>query len=524
MPIVPIRIPQLGEGLAEAILVEFIKQPGDVVKRDDPLYTMETDKANSDVESPFDGKIVAWSVEPGSVLPIGAEVGQMEVAEGVKDVSTNPHRPPAQAASPAPAPPSSSEPAGGDGNGTKLTAIRIPQLGEGLAEAVLVEYLKKPGETVKRDDPLYTMETDKANSDVESPFDGEVVEWTAEPGSVLPIGAQVGTMRVAASTSDMAAGHGPAAPAQSQSAAATNASHSTSTNGHAIPAADIRMPPRTRKLLRDTGLLDQAGRIPFDGATLMPADVERYRDSGDAAPAKPPAAAHTEAYDEAPLPVKQQTLNHRLIRGAQVCVPVVVVTDADWSRMDTERAKVKAAGGGPTSFAMMLWCVTQVMKRHPNLRSTLDATGKILRTYKHINLGIAVALPGDLMVTAVVKDADTLGPDAFYDAVSESIALAREGKDQADAATTLTVSNMGTAGMELGIPAVAAPAVATLVLGKTFWQPVPDGSGGFDFIKTAKLTLAFDHRIVNGVGGGNFLGDIKHAIEHFEMAPTPASP
>ncbi|XAL98753.1 2-oxo acid dehydrogenase subunit E2 [Phycisphaeraceae bacterium D3-23] len=522
MPIVPIRIPQLGEGLAEAILVEFIKKPGDVVKRDDPLYTMETDKANSDVESPFDGKIVAWSVEPGSVLPIGAEVGQMEVAEGVKDVGANPHGPPATAASATPETNATNETSGGSGGGTKLTAIRIPQLGEGLAEAVLVEYLKQPGDAVKRDDPLYTMETDKANSDVESPFDGEIVEWIAEPGSVLAIGAQVGTMRVAADTSDMAAGHGPAAPADAQASPNTNGS--AAANGHSSASnANVKMPPRTRKLLRDAGLLDQAGRIPFDGSALMPADVERFRASGDAPPAKPAAPAHTEDYDEAPLPVTQQTLNYRLIRGAQVCVPVVVVTDADWSHMDSERAAVKQAGGGPTAFAMMLWCVTQVMKRHPNLRSSLDATGKTLRTYKHVNLGIAVALPGDLMVTAVVKDADTLAPDAFYAAVSDSIALAREGKDQADAATTLTVSNMGTAGMELGIPAVVAPAVATLVLGKTFWQPVPDGEGGYDFIKTAKLTLAFDHRIVNGVGGGHFLGDIKHAIEEFEYTAAPSA-
>ncbi|MEM9415837.1 MAG: biotin/lipoyl-containing protein, partial [Planctomycetota bacterium] len=345
MPTVPIRIPQLGEGLAEAILVEFLKQPGDTVERDEPLYVMETDKANSEVESPFAGKVVAWTVEPGSVLAIGAEVGQMEVAEGVKDVGENPHGPPAAAASAKP---------GNDANevgGTKLTAIRIPQLGEGLAEAVLVEYLKQPGDTVKRDDPLYTMETDKANSDVESPFDGEIVAWTAEPGSVLAIGAQVGTMRVAADTADMAAGHGPAPDA---GAAASNAP--ATANGHTNGSAftEVRMPPRTRKLLRDRGLIGQAADIPMAGSTLMPDDVERFlAGDGAPAPAKPAAASSTDAYDEAPLPTTQQTLNYRLLRGAQVCVPVVVVTDADWSRMDAERAAVKAAGGGPTAFAMM---------------------------------------------------------------------------------------------------------------------------------------------------------------------------
>ena len=521
MPIVPIRIPQLGEGLAEALLVEYLKQPGDVVKRDDPLYTMETDKANSDVESPYDGTIVEWTVEPGSVLAIGAEVGKMEVAQGVKEVAGG-HGPaaPETAAPTAPAEPASAAAPAAAGDGTKLTAIRIPQLGEGLAEAMLVEYLKQPGDTVKRDDPLYTMETDKANSDVESPFDGTIVEWLAEPGAVLPIGAQVGTIRVASDAPVMAAGHGPTAEPPTTTAPAQAASETAGTD----PQVRILMPPRTRKLLREQGLLDQAGRIPAAGKTLMPADVERYL-AGDNAPAQKAATAPSEDYDEAPLPVQQQTLNYRLVRGAQVCVPVTCMTDADWSKLDEARAAVKAAHkgkGGPTAFLMMLWCVTQVLKEHPRFRSALVGDGKTLRTYKHVNLGIAVALPGDLMVTAVVKDADTYAPDAFFEKVAERIALARDGEDQADASTTLSVSNMGTAGMEMGIPAIVAPAVATLVLGKTYWQPIPDGQGGYDFIKTAKLALTFDHRVANGVGAGRFLGDVKQAIESFSPETVTA--
>ena len=86
MPVISIRIPQLGEGLQEALLVEFLKQPGDEVQRDDPIYVMETDKATTDVESPYSGKLVKWTVETGTVLEIGAEIGKMEVAEGVKEM------------------------------------------------------------------------------------------------------------------------------------------------------------------------------------------------------------------------------------------------------------------------------------------------------------------------------------------------------------------------------------------------------------------------------------------------------
>jgi pyruvate/2-oxoglutarate dehydrogenase complex dihydrolipoamide acyltransferase (E2) component len=87
MPIISIRIPQLGEGLQEALLVELLKQPGDTVARDEPIYVMETDKASTDVESPYGGTLIEWVVEPGTVLAIGAEVARIEVPEGIQETS-----------------------------------------------------------------------------------------------------------------------------------------------------------------------------------------------------------------------------------------------------------------------------------------------------------------------------------------------------------------------------------------------------------------------------------------------------
>ena len=129
---------------------------------------------------------------------------------------------------------------------------------------------------------------------------------------------------------------------------------------------------------------------------------------------------------------------------------------------------------------------------------------------------------GDV-VDAEVREVPALGNDALQAELAAFHQLLRSEKDQADASTTLSVSNMGTAGMEMGIPAIVAPAVATLVLGKKGWQPVPDGEGGFTFTKTAKLALTFDHRVANGVGAGRFLGEVKQAIEAFsyELAISP---
>jgi pyruvate dehydrogenase E2 component (dihydrolipoamide acetyltransferase) len=254
----------------------------------------------------------------------------------------------------------------------------------------------------------------------------------------------------------------------------------------------------------------------------MPEDVDAYLAKGgsaaSAAGGSAPAAAtpvSTENYDVVELPQSQIILNYRLVRGTQVCVPVTVMNEIDWSPIESARQKVKASGG-PTGFAMACWGVVQALKKHDRFRSVISADGRTLKVFKRVNLGVAVALPGDQMVTAVVRNADQLSADQFFTALARQIDVARDGKDQADESTTVTVSNIGKAGMKIGIPAIVAPAVATLAIGQTYPLPVPDGTG-FKFRPTVMATLSFDHRIANGVGAANFLNEVKQELEGFRV-------
>jgi pyruvate dehydrogenase E2 component (dihydrolipoamide acetyltransferase) len=131
-----------------------------------------------------------------------------------------------------------------------------------------------------------------------------------------------------------------------------------------------------------------------------------------------------------------------------------------------------------------------------------------------VQLGIAVARPGDELITAVIRDADTLSREQFYAAYNRQVQLAREGKDQVDESTTFTTSNIGKAGLRMGIPVVVPPAVATLAVGEVRNEPVPTESG-FEFRKQLTLSLTFDHRVINGVGAGQFLTDLRGAMESF---------
>jgi pyruvate/2-oxoglutarate dehydrogenase complex dihydrolipoamide acyltransferase (E2) component len=396
-----------------------------------------------------------------------------------------------------------------------IVSVRIPQMGEGLQEALLVNFLKQPGDMVRRDEPIYVMETDKASTEVESPYAGRLVEWLEKEGTVLPIGTEVARMEVDEPVAQSAPTHGsPHAPSPSSSSTDASASSDADSDDEGSSGGVGAIPPRTRKLLKEKGLLEIAGQIPRRGNKLMPDDVERYLASGVSAAADP--AATSTQYDESPVSKQQITLNYRLHRSVQTTVPVTVMNEVDWTALANARQQVKDAGGKETSFAMMLWCVVQSLSRHPRFRTSLVGDGTIFRTYRHVNLGIAVALPEDTLVTASIHAADTTSRSEFFQRLSERIELARQGVDQADPSIAISVSNIGTASMRMGIPAIVAPAVATLALGEVFDAPVPSGSS-FVFQKRAQLTLAFDHRIINGVGAASFMNDLKDEIQKFRF-------
>ncbi len=388
-----------------------------------------------------------------------------------------------------------------------VISVRIPQLGEGLQEALLVDFLKQPGDSVQRDEPIYVMETDKATTDVESPYEGKLVEWTVEKGSVLEIGTEIARMEVAEGVKEMPAGHGP------EDASAGSAVHApgpaTSSARKTVRSGKVQIPPKTRKYLKEHGLLDEAEQIPAQGSKLMPADVDAYLASRGA------AAVSSDKYQVVDLPQSQITLNYRLQRGSQVCIPVTIMSEVNWTAIRDCREKVRGSGG-PTGFAMACWSIVQALKKHDRLRSVLSSDGRSLKVFHRVNLGVAVARPGDEMLTAVVRDSDQLDKESFFSSLQAQIASARDGNDQIDESTTLTVSNIGKAGMRIGIPAIVAPAVATLAIGETWMMPIPDGDS-FQFQPTATLTLSFDHRIANGVGAAEFLNDVRAEMQSFSM-------
>jgi pyruvate/2-oxoglutarate dehydrogenase complex dihydrolipoamide acyltransferase (E2) component len=495
MPTVSVFIPQIGEGLQEARLVAVLKQPGDKIRRDEPIYQMETDKAVMDVESPVEGVLVSWTAKADDVLPIGAEICKVEVASDV-------------AAPVAPTHGGSPAPQTADSTTESVVALRIPQIGEGLQEARLVAKLKNPGDTVKRDDVIYQMETDKAVMDVESPYAGVLVEWLAEVDAVLPIGAEVGRMRVTGPVQEMAAGHGPApttaptAPAAAQSVAPGGARRT-----------DI--PPRTRAYAKEKGVTEaDLATIPASGSKLMPADIDAFLAGGASAPASTTTASGN--FVETPVGGKQRVLNSRMVRGNQLVVPGTISLAVRWEALERVREKYRAAGGDfqPSTFTIFSYAVAKVISESPGFRTSIigDHT---FRTYNHCSLGVAVSLPGDELVIATVENADALTWRDFAAEMRARIALARGGQDQAHEAVTISLTNMQSFGLRDAVPVVVPPSMATLFLGEVY-KGIDQESDEVKIVKYANIALTFDHRVVNGVGASTFIARIKEMCETIE--------
>ncbi|MFQ3611756.1 MAG: 2-oxo acid dehydrogenase subunit E2, partial [Fimbriimonadales bacterium] len=248
---------------------------------------------------------------------------------------------------------------------------------------------------------------------------------------------------------------------------------------------------------------EELRRIPASaGNKLMPEDVDAYLTM------RPSAAADAEFIDY-PLPTQQRTFIYRIKRSSQLVVPATLRRHARWDavrRVANELRERSDVPVQPSEFQVFAYCATRATLNHAKFRSQLVGE-ETLREYKHLNLGIAVARPGDELVTALVKNASALGFVEFVKAVQSQVRKARAGEDQADASMQLLLTYMGGFQMIDAIPVLVAPAVGILFAGDTF---------DVDGVPHVNLVLTFDHRLINGVGGAEFLNEVAQNLENAE--------
>lgn len=250
----------------------------------------------------------------------------------------------------------------------------------------------------------------------------------------------------------------------------------------------------------------------------MPEDVDAHLSGGTTST---PAATKTDTYSEQPMAQKQRLLMSRLSRGSQLVVPGTMTVAMEWEPIEALRKEFKDRGGEfqPSTFTMFGYAAALATKDHPMFRSTIVGDGTV-RTYNHIHLGIAVALPGDELVIAVVDDADAMDWRTFADACREKIDLARSGKDQANESVTLSLTNMQAFGIRDAVAVVVPPGVATVFLGEPY-NGIDQKATELRLKRYANLGITFDHRLINGVGAAHFQNAVKSNVENIRDLITP---
>jgi pyruvate dehydrogenase E2 component (dihydrolipoamide acetyltransferase) len=347
-----------------------------------------------------------------------------------------------------------------------LREVRVPQLGEGLREARVVELLRRPGAPLKRGDPLYVIETDKTTVEMESPIDCTLVRWCAQVGDVVAIDSTVAMVEAAG---------GAAEPDVMRH-----------------PARRL-IPPRTRTYAREQGIDESAlEAIPSRTEKLMPDDIDIWMNRAGA------SADTALRYREFPVGAAHRTLIFRLRRSASVVIPGTVAVDLDWA--DLQRRMDTSPAPRPTAFQVFGHAVARVAGRNARFRSVMLGDDR-LREYESLNVGIAIARPNDELVIAVVRDAALRSLPDFVRECQKQMRLAIRTGDQAREDTQILLTHLGEFGIVDAVPTLVAPANAVFFLG----APPVHGT-------SVRAALTFDHRIVNGAAAASCLAELKSEL------------
>lgn len=388
--------------------------------------------------------------------------------------------------------------------------LTLPEVGETVTEGTIEKWLKRPGDEVKKYEPIVEVNTDKVNVELPSPVSGTVVEILVEEGETVPIGA--GLCTIDPVPGETPAEIAPAAPAEGPETAekpVAAAPHERAGRG-----GSRRATPRVRRLAEELGvdLARVEGSGP--GGRVLEDDVRAFAQGA-------PAAAPAAGADEEAIPVSgiRRTIAKRMSESALTAPHAWLVVEADV----TELVKLRAAERGAfrertgidlTYLPFAAHAVSQALPGHPYLNASWAGDQILLK--KHVNLGVAVATERGLLVP-VVKDADRLSVAGLALAMSELGEKARGNKLQLDDVQggTFTLDNTGAFGSIVSMPIVNLGQAAIISLEAITKRPAVVDDDAIAVRDVVNLCLSFDHRILDGHLAGAFLGDVKSRLEAF---------
>jgi 2-oxoglutarate dehydrogenase E2 component (dihydrolipoamide succinyltransferase) len=422
------------------------------------------------------------------------------------------------------------------------TDIVMPQMGESIFEGTITKWLKKPGDKVQRDEPLFEISTDKVDAEIPAPASGVLQEIMVTEGNTVQVNTVVGTIAADGESSApaKAAAKAPAAPAPSQKESAVPPKQATP----APPAAtepeshdeDVRSSPLVRKIAREnnvdlaqvtgTGL---GGRITkqdimaFLEKGLVPAAPQAPPSQPSAATSRPAPAPAPAAFsgDVVPMTQMRKIIAQRMIESRRTSAHVHCMFEVDLTRIVNLRNKLKNGfeqrnGARLTFMPFFVRAAIIGLQQYPIVNASLD--GDNIRYHRHVNAGIAVALDWGLIVP-VLKNADELNFLGLQRGITDLGERARTKKLMPTdvEGSTFTITNPGQFGAVFGLPIINQPNSAIMGVGGITKQPMvvtdKDGNDSIAIRSVVHLTLGYDHRLIDGAVADQFMALVKKTLE-----------
>lgn len=548
---IDVVMPQMGESIVEGTLTRWLKKPGDRVERDEPLFEISTDKVDTEIPSPASGTLGEVLVAEGATVAVNTVVAR--IGDGAAAPAPAPAAAPAPAPAPTPTPTPAPAPAApvaappaapAPASGGNLIDVVMPQMGESIVEGTLTKWLKKPGDAVKRDEPIFEISTDKVDTEVPSPADGVLAETLAAEGSVVSVNAIVARISSGAAAPASTPAPAPAAPAPAPVVAPPVAAPAPAA---APPAAgDVQGPlsPLVRKMAREFNIDLKQVTGTGAGSRITKQDVENYMAAQGArtlaAPAATPAAAPaasapapaTAASVAPPAPVStaktrvepmsimRQKIAEHMVHSKHTSAHVTTIHRVDMTKIVKLREKSKAAfqeryGFSLTYLPFIAKAASDALRAFPIVNASVDQAVKNVIFHNEINLGIAVALEGGSgLIVPVIKNADEKNVTGLQRDIVDLANRARSKQlKPADVqGGTFSITNFGSFGSLFATPVINQPQVAILGIGSIVKEPVVVDDA-IAIRSMMYLALTFDHRLIDGALGDQFCQKVKQILE-----------
>jgi pyruvate dehydrogenase E2 component (dihydrolipoamide acetyltransferase) len=525
-----LRLPELGEGVTEGELIKWLVKIGDLVKPDQSVAEIMTDKATVEVPSSKAGVVKDLKFKAGDVIKVETVLMVLDEQNVSATAST-----PAVAKALASSSKASAPQASSSGAGTTTYSVKLPELGEGVSEGELIKWLVKVGDTIKPDQGLAEIMTDKATVEVPSPKGGVITELKFKAGDVVKVDSPLATIQISGSSTSMPSEkikEAPVAPLVKAPAAAVSSSSSSASNAAKIfpPVMDSKVlaTPSTRRLARElqvdintlsgTGL---AGRVTREDVMKTTESVETKSPTEKTTLSLPkPGYSSTRANEEERVPLKgiRKKIAENLQMAKHIIPHFTLMDEADVTELVNWRESLKEvaekAGTKITYLPFVMKALIATIREFPMFNASIDDEKQEIIYKKYFNLGFAADTPNGLVVP-VIKNADQKSLLELSKEILELSKKARDGKLKPDEmkGATITITNIGSVGGTYATPIINHPEVAILGMYKIQDRLYLDSTGAVKNQKIMNYTITADHRLIDGAVAARFLKSFLARIQ-----------